>query len=326
MISVDKIRAQLKDTLETTDFKGLGKKYEGKVRDNYTQGNKRIIITTDRISAFDRVLCTLPFKGQVLNQMAAFWFENTKDIARNHMIHSPDPNVMVVEECNTLPIEMIVREYVTGVTTTSIWYNYQKGVRNFCGNKLPEGLKKDQKLPKPILTPSTKAEKGGHDESVSCDDIVQRKLVSKEDMDKIKEISLKLFARGREIAARQGVILVDTKYEFGKLGDEIILIDEIHTPDSSRFWFADTYQELFNSGKEQRKIDKEYVRSWLADRGFLGEGPIPKIPDDIRAEAARRYIEAYEKITGLQFKTDSKPIIQRIKENLHKYGYLMEEK
>jgi phosphoribosylaminoimidazole-succinocarboxamide synthase len=326
MITLDKIRKQLKNTLEKTDFKSLGKKYEGKVRDNYTQGNKRVIITTDRLSAFDRVLCTIPYKGQVLNQMAVFWFENTRDIVKSHMIHAPDPNVMVVEECNPLPIEMIVREYVTGVTTTSIWYNYQKGVRNFCGNKLPDGLRKDQKLPKPIFTPSTKAEKGGHDESLSCDEIVKRKLVSREDMEELKEISLKLFERGREIAAKQGVILVDTKYEFGKLGDEIILIDEVHTPDSSRFWFADTYPELFNAGKEQRKIDKEYVRTWLADRGFIGEGAVPKIPDDVKIEAARLYIEAYEKITGLAFKTDDKPILTRIKENLHKYGYLMEEK
>lgn len=326
MISVENLGKQLKNTLDSTDFKSLGKKYEGKVRDNYTQGNRRIIITTDRISAFDRVLCTLPHKGQVLNQMAVFWFENTKDIVKNHMINSPDPNVMVVEECNPLPLEMVVREYVTGVTTTSIWYNYQKGVRNFCGNQLPDGMKKDQKLPKPILTPSTKAQKGGHDESVSCEDIVQQKLVSEEDMEKVKEISLKLFERGRELAAKQGVILVDTKYEFGKLNDEIVLIDEIHTPDSSRFWFADTYQALFNSGSEQRKIDKEYVRTWLANKGFIGEGAIPLIPDDIRIEAARRYIEAYEKITGLEFKTDDLPILERIKENLHKYSYLKEEK
>ncbi|MFH1182495.1 MAG: phosphoribosylaminoimidazolesuccinocarboxamide synthase [Candidatus Woesearchaeota archaeon] len=326
MIPADKIRKQLKNALDRTDFKSLGKKYEGKVRDNYTQGNKRVIITTDRISAFDRVLCTIPYKGQVLNQMAVFWFENTKDIVKNHMIHAPDPNVMVVEECNPLPIEMVVREYVTGVTTTSIWYNYKQGVRNFCGNRLPEGMKKDQKLPKPILTPSTKAQKGGHDESLSCDEIVKRKLVSREDMEQINEISLKLFERGKDVAAKQGVILVDTKYEFGKLGEEIILIDEIHTPDSSRFWFADTYQALFNACKEQRKIDKEYVRTWLADRGFIGEGAIPPIPDDVRVEAARLYIEAYEKVTGLAFKVYDKPILKRIKENLHKYGYLMEEK
>lgn len=325
-MSIDKIQKQLKNTLERTDFKNLGNKYEGKVRDNYTQGNKRIIITTDRLSAFDRVLCSIPFKGQVLNQMAVFWFENTKDIAKNHMLHSPDPNVMVVEECNPLPIEMIVREYITGVTTTSIWYNYQHGVRNFCGNKLPEGMRKDQKLPKPILTPSTKALKGGHDESLGCDEIVKRKLVSAEDMEKIKSISLKLFERGKKIAAAQGIILVDTKYEFGKLGDEIILIDEIHTPDSSRFWHADTYNELFNAGKEQRKIDKEYVRSWLADKGFIGEGTVPKIPDEIRVEAARLYIDAYEKILGQEFKADVTPIKKRIEENLHKYGYMMEEK
>jgi phosphoribosylaminoimidazole-succinocarboxamide synthase len=326
MIPRAKIRKQLKNTLDRTDFKTLGLKYEGKVRDNYTQGNKRIIITTDRLSAFDKVICSLPFKGQVLNQMAVFWFDKTKDIVKNHMIHSPDPNVMVVEECNPLPIEMVVREYVTGVTKTSIWHNYENGVRNFCGNKLPDGLRKDQKLPEPIFTPSTKAAKGGHDESLSCDEMIKRKLVSKDDMEKIKEISLKLFERGREIAAKQGIILVDTKYEFGKLGDELMLIDEIHTPDSSRFWFADTYEKLFNEGKEQHRIDKEYVRTWLADHGFNGEGEIPKVPDDVKVEASTLYIEAFEKITGLAFKADDGPVIKRIKENLHKYGYLLEEK
>jgi len=221
---------------------------------------------------------------------------------------------------------MVVREYATGVTTTSIWYNYQKGIRNFCGNRLPDGMKKDQKLSKPILTPSTKAAKGGHDESLSCDEIVKLKIASKEDMDKMKMISLKLFARGKEIAAKQGIILVDTKYEFGKLGDELMLIDEIHTPDSSRFWFADTYEKLFKEGKEQHRIDKEYVRTWLADHGFRGEGKIPEVPEEIKVEAARLYIEAFEKITGQPFKSEDRPIIDRIKDNLHKYGYLLEEK
>ncbi|MBN2454093.1 phosphoribosylaminoimidazolesuccinocarboxamide synthase, partial [Candidatus Woesearchaeota archaeon] len=232
MIAPEKIKEQLGKTLDKTDFRGLGEKYAGKVRDNYTKGNRMTIITTDRISAFDRVLCTIPFKGQVLNQMAVFWFNKTKDIVRNHMISAPDPNVMVVEKCVPIPLEMIVRNYVTGVTKTSIWYNYEKGVRNFCGNQLPEGLKKDQKLPEIILTPTTKAEHGEHDESISPGEIVERGILEKEELEKLREISFNLFRRGREIAAKQGIILVDTKYEFGKLGDEIVLIDEIHTPDS----------------------------------------------------------------------------------------------
>ncbi|MEK6967660.1 MAG: phosphoribosylaminoimidazolesuccinocarboxamide synthase [Nanoarchaeota archaeon] len=308
--------------LEKTDFPGLGEKYEGKVRDNYTSGNKRIIITTDRISTFDRIVGCVPWKGQVLNQMATFWFDKTKDIIGNHMLDVPDPNVMVVKECEPIMVEMVVREYVTGVTKTSIWYNYQQGIRNFCGNKLPEGMRKDQKLPKPILTPSTKAEKGEHDESVSPEEIVQRGLLSKAEMEELKEIAFKLFERGKQIVEKQGIILVDTKYEFGKLNGKLVLIDEIHTPDSSRFWFKDTYEKLFSEDKEQRKIDKEYVRSWLADRGFIGEGPIPKIPKKVMDEASRRYIQAFEKITGQSFKEHREtPIAKRIEENLRKAGY-----
>ncbi|HIH42924.1 TPA: phosphoribosylaminoimidazolesuccinocarboxamide synthase [Candidatus Woesearchaeota archaeon] len=322
MLTTQQLKEQLKHTLDTTDFPRLGKKYEGKVRDNYTHGNKRIIITTDRISAFDRVLCTLPFKGQVLNQMAVFWFEKTKQIVKNHLIDSPDPNVSIVHECKPFPIEFIVRGYITGVTSTSAWTNYSKGVRNLCGNIMPEGLKKDQKFETSILTPSTKAELGAHDENISREDIIKHKLMSQEDFDKVREIAFKLFELGQKIAAKQGIILVDTKYEFGKLDGEIVLMDEIHTPDSSRFWFADTYQELFNAGREQRKIDKEYIRTWLADHGFKGEGDVPEIPDEIKIEASRRYIEAFELITGQKFNTEVGDINKRIEMNLKNKGYL----
>ncbi len=322
MLTLQNLKEQLKHTLDTTNFPSLGKKYEGKVRDNYTQGNKRFIITTDRISAFDRVLCTLPFKGQVLNQMAVFWFEKTKHIVKNHLIDSPDPNVSVVHECKPFPVEFVVRGYITGVTSTSAWTNYAKGVRNLCGNILPEGLKKDQKFDSPILTPSTKAEHGAHDENISREEIIKHKLMSQEDFDKVKEIAFKLFEAGQKIAAKQGIILVDTKYEFGTLNGEIVLMDEIHTPDSSRFWFADTYKQLFSEGKEQRKIDKEYVRTWLADHGFKGDGNIPAIPDEIKIEAARRYIEAFELITGNRFNAEVGDIIKRIGHNLKAKGYL----
>ncbi|MFH0868291.1 MAG: phosphoribosylaminoimidazolesuccinocarboxamide synthase [Candidatus Woesearchaeota archaeon] len=319
MISEEIIKKQLKNTLEKTDFKGLGKKYEGKVRDNYTKENKRIIIVTDRISAFDRVLTTISFKGQVLNQLAAFWFDKTKHIVKNHMIEVPDPNVMVNIEVKPYPVEFVVRGYITGVTKTSAWYNYQHGVRNFCGNILPEGLKKDQKLPKPILTPTTKGDLGAHDESISPKEIVERGLISKKEMDKLADISFKLYEFGVKEAAKQGIILVDTKYEFGNLNGEIVLMDEIHTPDSSRFWFKDTYNELFKKGEEQRKIDKEYVRTWLSEKGFLGDGPIPKIPDNIKIEAAKRYIQAYELITGNNFEAKNENIIKRIEKNIKKY-------
>jgi phosphoribosylaminoimidazole-succinocarboxamide synthase len=322
MIPEDVIARQIEHSLERTDFPGLGKKYEGKVRDNYILGDKRIIITTDRISAFDRVLGTIPFKGQVLNQLAAFWFDRTRHIARNHIIDVPDPNVMVVRECEPVPVEMVVRGYITGVTTTSAWYNYQRGVRDFCGIRLPEGLRKDQKFAKPIITPTTKAGHGDHDRPISGEEAVKEGLVSAELFGKMSEVSLKLFDFGSKFVAKHGLILVDTKYEFGLLDGQLVLMDEIHTPDSSRFWFADTYEELFRKGEEQRKLDKEYVRTWLANQGYIGDGKPPKLTHEIVTEAAKRYIEAYEKITGAQFKTDAENVVKRILENLRKKGYV----
>ncbi len=317
MIPTDQIQAQLPFCLEETDFPTLGEKYIGKVRDNYTSGDKRFLISSDRLSAFDRVICTIPFKGQVLTQMARFWFEQTKDIIGNHVISYPDPQVCVGIQCTPLPIEMVVRGYITGVTSTSAWFNYEKGVRNFCGNILPEGLKKNQKFDKPILTPSTKAEHGDHDESVSKEEILKRTSLTPEQYDFIADASFKLYNHGVEIAAKQGIILVDTKYEFGLTPTgEIVLIDEIHTPDSSRFWFADEYEKRFAAGEEQKKIDKEYLREWLAERGFTGDGEIPVIPDDIKVETARRYIEAYELVTGQKFEAEVGDVTERIKKNL----------
>jgi phosphoribosylaminoimidazole-succinocarboxamide synthase len=322
MIGDETVRKQLENTLEKTDFLGLGSKYEGKVRDNYTQGDKRLIITTDRISAFDRVLGTIPFKGQTLNGLASFWFDKTKYIVRNHMIDSPDPNVMVVSECKPIPVEMVVRGYITGVTKTSAWYNYSRGVRNFCGVRLPEGLKRDQKFDFPVLTPTTKAGHGEHDRSISPKEIISEGILSEDMFEKLKEMSFRLYDFGVQWAKKNGLILVDTKYEFGLIGDEIVLMDEVHTPDSSRFWFADTYQELFEKGEEQRKLDKEYVRTWLAGQGFRGDGTPPKLTDEVRAEAAKRYIRAFEIITGEKFTIVEKPVIERIRENLMNKGYL----
>ena len=317
MVLEDTIKNQLKYTLDKTSFK-FGKKYEGKVRDNYILDGKRIIITTDRISAFDRVLCTIPFKGQVLNQTSAFWFEKTKKIIKNHVISVPDPNVLVASECRLIPVEMVVRGYITGVTTTSAWYNYEKGVRNFCGNILPEGLKKNQKFDKPIITPSTKAEHGLHDESISGEEAVKRKLVDEKTYRKMEKAALELFDFGTKLVAKNNLILVDTKYEFGILNDELVLIDEIHTPDSSRFWIKDTYEELFGKGQEPQKLDKEYVRMWLSNNGFIGDGPIPKIPDEVKVEAAKRYITAYEMITGKKFEAKNENVLKRIEGNLEK--------
>ena len=312
MISRELVADQLHHTLETVDLNLPGTCMRGKVRDSWHRDGRRLIVTSDRVSAYDVVLTTIPFKGQVLNQMAAFWFEATRDIVPNHVVSLPAPNAMIVRDVEPLKVEMIVRGYLTGTTSTSIWTHYKNGGRNFCGNPLPDGLVKDQALPHALLTPSTKAEQGEHDESVSAEEIVKRSLVSRDIMDQLSRISLALFARGTEIAARQGIILVDTKYEFGLLDGKVILIDEIHTPDSSRFWYADTYQQRLKEGAEQRRIDKDVMRTWLAERGFTGDGPVPPITDELRIEAALKYIEAYEAITGSTFDAEPGPVGPRL--------------
>ena len=286
----------------------------------HTLNGKRLIITTDRISAFDRVLCSLPFKGQVLNEISTFWFEQTKKIIKNHLISVPDPNVMVVHECKPYPVEMVVRGYITGVTTTSAWYNYEGGVRNFCGNILPEGLKKNQKFDKPIITPTTKAHKG-HDELISGNEIIKKGLVDEKTYREMEKVAIDLFNFGTKLVAKNNLILVDTKYEFGDLNGKLILIDEIHTPDSSRFWIKNTYDELFSKGEEPQKLDKEYVRQWLANNGFIGEGKIPKIPDEVKIEAAKRYIAAYEMVTGKEFKAKNEDVLERIEKSLKNLSY-----
>ncbi len=310
--------AQLERTLIETNFKGLGELMRGKVRDSYVGGGKRLIVTTDRISAFDRVLGTLPFKGQVLNQVATFWFEKTKSFVPNHLLATPDPQVMDVLDCKPLPVEMVVRAYVTGSTSTAIWTHYENGSRVFCGNKLPDGMKKHQRLEAPILTPSTKAEKGAHDISVSREELLEMGRISEEDFNTMAEMSLALFSFGQKHCAEQGLILVDTKYEFGRAPDgSIVVIDEIHTPDSSRYWQADTYDARFEAGEDPEGLDKEYVRTWLKDeRGFSGDGEIPPIPGEIKVEAASRYIRACEQVTGATFNADQGDPLERIPRNL----------
>lgn len=316
MVSTKKILHSIPLALKTVSIPKLGKKYSGKVRDFYVVGNKRIIITTDRLSAFDRVLGVFPYKGQALNRLSEFWFKKTADVIQNHMISVPDTNVMVVKNCTLIPIEMVVREYITGVTNTSIWGSYERGERVIYGIKFPNGLAKNQKLPAPVITPTTKAE-SGHDERLTEKEILKRRIVTPKLWKQMKRAALALFARGQKICNRTGIILVDTKYEFGL--DEkgkLILIDEIHTPDSSRFWLKDSYRKKFSSGEDPENFDKEFLRIRYAKRGYKGDGEPPKMPPEFMAEVSKRYIDIYEKITGKKFKAYPYPIDKRIKENL----------
>jgi phosphoribosylaminoimidazole-succinocarboxamide synthase len=315
------LRSQLRSTLDSTPWTKIDgrtvERYDGKVRDCYIDIEKqeRIIVVTDRLSAFDVVIGSIPSKGQVLNQLAKFWFDKTKHIAPNHMLRVPDPNVMVARECEPLPVELVMRHYLTGVTSTSIWKAYEKGDRVFCGHKLPDGMKKNQRLEKPILTPSTKAAKGDHDVSVSREELLAMGRIKPEVFDQAAEIAATLFAEGQAHAAKQGLILVDTKYEMGidPATGKITVIDEIHTPDSSRYWYADDYEARLAKGEEPRSLDKEYVRRWLANEGkYSGDGPPPALPDDVRVEAARRYIGSFELVTGTKFEPDTREPIARI--------------
>ncbi|MBN2154577.1 MAG: phosphoribosylaminoimidazolesuccinocarboxamide synthase [Candidatus Lokiarchaeota archaeon] len=314
---VDKayIQQNLSNTLQETNFPQLGTLYRGKVRDNYTDNEKnmRFIIATDRLSAFDRVITTIPFKGELLNQTSTFWFKKTKNLVPNHLIDIPDPNVAIVHQCDTFPIEMVIRNYVTG----SAWRAYQRGER-VSGIRFPEGLKKNQKLPEPVITPSTKAEKGLHDEPISKEDILEKRLVTKEVYEILEEYTYKLFEFGQLYSAKNNLILVDCKYEFGTTkDDEIVVIDEIHTQDSSRFWIKDTYQERFAAGEEPDILDKEFFRGWLMEQGYMGDGPMPEIVDEVRIELAERYIQSYEILTNELFTPDkNRKVLERIRKNL----------
>ncbi|MDB4941861.1 MAG: Phosphoribosylaminoimidazole-succinocarboxamide synthase [Labilithrix sp.] len=317
MLSEELIKEHLGTTLEGTHLEGLGERYEGKVRDNYTRGDRRLIVVTDRISAFDRILGTIPFKGQVLNRLAAWWFEHTKDVAKSHFLALPDPNVLECIQCTPLPVELVVRAYITGSTSTSMWTHYAAGERSFCGHSLPEGLLKNQRLERPILTPATKAPLGEHDVSASREEILARGNVTAEDFDRAAEMAMKLFAAGQKICAERGLILVDTKYEMGKTKDgDIVVIDEIHTPDSSRFWIESTYAERFAEGKDPEPLDKDFVRRFYTALGYRGDGDAPELPPEVRVGAAKRYIEAFERITGETFEADLEAPLPRIQKNL----------
>jgi phosphoribosylaminoimidazole-succinocarboxamide synthase len=320
MISTDIIRPFLLTALETTDFKDLGEKYSGKVRDVYTQkaAKRAILIATDRQSAFDIKWCTIPLKGQALNQISAWWFEKIKDVMPTHVIDVPDPNAMVVKDLTMLRVEIVVRGYLTGSTGTSAWVNYNKGMRNFCGNVLPEGMVKNQKFVAPIITPTTKGEE---DELIDAKGIVERGYATRERWEEISSKAIELFVTGQKIAAGRGLILVDTKYEMGYDSEgKLTIADEVHTPDSSRYWAAATYEERFAKHEEPESLDKEFFRLWLRSQGFEYGGKHPEITDDVRVMLASKYIDLYERITGEMFvlPKDAK-VAERIERNLAKY-------
>ncbi|XP_024022943.1 phosphoribosylaminoimidazole-succinocarboxamide synthase, chloroplastic [Morus notabilis] len=293
---------------------GLKSKTRGKVRDIYDSGDYLVLVTTDRLSAFDRILASIPFKGQVLNQASLWWFDNTLHITPNAVVLAPDENVTIAKKCSVFPVEFVVRGYVTGSTDTSLWTVYKKGVRNYCGNALPEGLVKNQKLPANILTPTTKA--ADHDVPVTPDEIISSGLMTEADYEEASRKALSLFEYGQRVAREHGLILVDTKYEFGKGRDgSILLIDEVHTPDSSRYWIAHSYEERFKNGLEPENVDKEFLRLWFKDHcDPYKDKVLPDAPEELVSELAWRYIFLYETITKFKFKMPSteEPIHDRI--------------
>ncbi len=308
---------QCRRTLRETDLQGFGTRIEGKVRDNYVKDGIRTIVASDRVSAFDVIVGTLPLKGQILNELAAFCFEQTRDVAPNHLIAVPDPCVSVVQECVILPVEFVFRAYLTGVSKTSIWTAYERGERSYCGHRLPDGLRKHERLPEPLLTPTTKAERGAHDELSSRAELLEQGVISEEHFDEAARLGAALFEAGGRWAESRGMILADTKYEMG-LDPEgtVIVIDEIHTPDSSRYWYLDDYERSLSQQRAPGSLDKEYVRLWLGEQGYKGDGPVPTLPIHVRCEAARRYIEAFERISGVAYEPDLEEPVERIKRNL----------
>ena len=313
MLTHQELLDAVPNALEHVELTGFGQKFTGKVRDMYHHQNSRILITTDRVSAFDVVLGTIPFKGQALNQLSAWWFAQTKDIVPNHVLSVPDENVTVAREAQPLPVEVIVRGFITGVTKTSLWSLYDSGMREAYGIKLPDGLHKNDALPEPIITPTTKAEAGGHDERLTRTEIFERGLVSLEIWQQVERVAVALFKRGQQVARAAGLILVDTKYEFGLIDGQLVLIDEMHTPDSSRYW---TLESVEVDAKNPKNFDKEFLREWFVERGYKGDGVPPLMPPEFVAQVAARYIAAYEKLTGLEFQPGVLPANTRIQKNL----------
>jgi phosphoribosylaminoimidazole-succinocarboxamide synthase len=303
------------NVIKETNFKNVGELTRGKVRDIYAQKDRMILVTTDRHSSFDRIIALIPHKGAVLNLTSAFWFKETEHIIPNHVIAVPDPNVVVAKRAEPFLVEVVVRGYLTGVTDTSIWTNYQKGKRDFGGLTLPDGMKKNMPLPRPVITPTTKA---GHDENLNLDEVVPRGLATEEQWSEMQRAALALFAHGQKHAAEKGFILVDTKYEFGLYEGKVILIDEVHTSDNSRYWLKESYEEQVAKGEEPKAFDKEFLRIWFKENCDPYNDPVlPEAPADLVTELSRRYIEIYEKLSGETFGvSDSENLIQRIEENL----------
>jgi phosphoribosylaminoimidazole-succinocarboxamide synthase len=317
MLDADRIRELLPQALNETNLP-LPSKRSGKVRDGYPLSNgRRLLVTTDRLSAFDRVLACVPYKGQVLNQLSAWWFDQTADVIANHKLDVPDPNALVATEAEPFAVEVIVRGYITGVTATALWYRYSLGEREIYGYRFPEGLRKNDRLPEPIITPTTKGGPSGHDERLTCAEVVERDLLDRATWEQVQAAALAIFKRGQDIAQKNGLILVDTKYEFGRAPDgRVLLIDEVHTPDSSRFWEADSYAGRFARGEEPENFDKEFVRLAYAQQGYRGDGPPPAMPADLWIAASQRYVTIYEMLTSDHFVPGAYPIEPRLLENL----------
>lgn len=323
MVDTTALTPYLDTVLTDATIPELPNHYRGKVRDNYDlPDGRRILIATDRLSAFDRILTAIPLKGQVLTQIARFWFDATRDICANHVLEYPDPNVLVCRRLRIMPVEIVVRDYLAGTTGTSILSMYRRGMREMYGIRFPEGMRENQKLAQTILTPTTKAFDAGHDEPLTPAEIVERGLLTAAQWSEVSERALALFARGREIARSRGLILVDTKYEFGfDEAGAIVLADEIHTPDSSRYWFLESYERCFEAGERPESFDKDFVRSWVAARCDPYKDPIPEIPREVVLGAAAVYVNAYEMITGEKFPLpDPKvKVLDRIRKNLAKF-------
>lgn len=323
MVDQAALQAYAGYVLQDATIPELPNHYRGKVRDNYDlPDGRRIIIASDRISAFDINLASIPLKGQVLTQTARFWFEKTADICPNHIIEYPDPNVAICKKLTILPVEIVVRDYLAGTTGTSILSLYKQGQREMYGITLPDDMRDNQKLPQTIITPTTKAFDGGHDEPLTAKEIVERNLLTAEQWKTVSDYALALFAKGREMAAARGLILVDTKYEFGiDENGKIMIADEIHTPDSSRYWFAESYPERFEKGERPESFDKDFVRSWVVARCDPYKDPIPQIPADVILETSKVYIDAFERITGQSFSLPDAnvPVLERIRKNLAPY-------
>ncbi len=319
-MDVTALKAHAHQVLHDATIAELPRHYRGKVRDNYDlPDGRRILIATDRLSAFDRILAAIPFKGQVLTQTARYWFEATRDICPNHVLDYPDPNVVVGRRLDVLPVEIVVRSYLAGATATSILTMYKAGQRQMYGVRLPDGLRENQRLPHPIITPTTKAADGGHDEPLTPADIVDRGLLPAKVWQDVCDYALALFARGQALAATRGLILVDTKYEFGlDVDGRIVLADEIHTSDSSRYWLQQSYAERFERGARPESFDKDFVRNWVASRCDPYKDPIPEIPAEVVLDTALVYVRAFETITGLAFEppATTEPILDRIRRNL----------